>query len=222
MPAASSRQCLCFKQAITFRPESASAYQALGTTYHALGRIDEARKYYEQANSIEPTAFAYSNLALIAYSQHRWSAAVVAYRRSAELEPNEPVTWRNLGDTLAHAGNNSEALGAYQRAVDLAVAQLKVNPNRAALKSLQALCTAKMGHSAQAGRLIGEALEINKADGEVLYHAAVVELLAGKRPEALAFVRRSIDSGYSAAMIADDEDLEPLHSDPAFNTIVKP
>lgn len=211
-----------FQQAINFRPESAAAYQALGTTYHALGRIVDARRNYEQANRIEPTALAYSNLALIAYSEQRWNAAADAYRKSAELEPNDPVTWRNLGDTLAHTDNAGAATNAYQRAVDLTAAQLTINPSQPALISLQALCLAKQGSVTQARRRVAEALKLDATDGEALYHAAVIEVLAGKRQEALGYVRRSIDAGYSAAMIADDEDLQPLHSDTQFARLVKP
>ena len=210
-----------FQRETELRPDDASAFQALGTAYHAGGRLTEALANYERAIAIAPSAFAYSNIGMIQYSKKRYQDAVSAYEKSARLVPSEAVTYRNLGDALMRAGARPRAIRAYQRAIDLAAEQLAVNQRDGRLISLQALCAVKMGETRRALARTADALAVSPADSEVLYQAGVVYALAGDRVRAGALLRDAVGRGFSATLLADDEDLASLRASPEFIALLK-
>jgi tetratricopeptide (TPR) repeat protein len=206
-----------FAREVELNPTDGTALQALGSAYHVAGRTVEALATYKKSIDIAPSAFAYSNIGLIEYSQGRYREAVSAYERSAELGPSEPVTHRNLGDSLLKTGQRARAIRAYRRAIELADEQLRINPRDARLVSLQALCEAKTGDHAGALTRIGAALSLAPRDSEVLYHAAIVHSLNRDFPRAAAYARQAVDQGFSRALLLEDEDLGFLRNSADFN-----
>ena len=51
--------------------------------------------------------------------QGQHDAAIAAYRRAIELEPDHAETHNNLGVALQEAGRLDEAIAAYLRAIEL-------------------------------------------------------------------------------------------------------
>ncbi len=209
-----------FTRGVELRPDSAPAFQALGTSYHALGNVDEALRNYERAIAIAPSAFAYSNIGLIHYSHGRFGEAAAAYEKSAGLQPRRPSTFRNLGDTYARLGDRTRARSAYSRAVELTREELRINPKDASTMTLQAMCLAKLGRAGEASRVAAAANELAPDDIQVVYDTAVVHALAGRETEALAWLRRAIDGGYSATLATDDDDLAALRTLPEFQDVI--
>ena len=199
-----------FGRAAELRPTSADAWQALGTAYHARGDLDRAREHYERANAIEPTDFAYSNIGLLHYWGGRYADAVRAYRRSAELSPNEPVTYRNLGDALRRTPESRQAPAAYRRAIELADAALSTNPRQPGLLTLKALCHARLGHARLALALAEQGANKGTEDPEATYQAGVAAEVAGDRARARGWLSRALDLGYSKSLMDRDADLDGL------------
>src|SRR6185295_10718525 len=64
-------------------------------------------------------AGAHSNLGVAVETQGDTAAAIQSYRRSLELNPNEPRTWNNLGNALRNCEQLDEAVESLRRAIAL-------------------------------------------------------------------------------------------------------
>lgn len=209
-----------FTRETELRPDSASPFQALGTAQHAIGNLAQALANYERAIAISPSAFAYSNIGMLHYAQGRFSDAVAAYEQSVTLAPTEPVTHRNLGDSLLGAGDKGRARASYRRAIELAGKELGVNPKDARLITLQAVSYAKLQEADAARQAVTSALAIATTDSEVLFQCAVALAVLGDLDEAMVLLKDAISRGYSARLAAADSDLAPLRRRQDFKDLV--
>lgn len=87
------------KEALRLAPASAEAKRELARVYVALGRFPEAETAYKEAIAARPTDwYGYLLLGLLYHQQlERYDDAAAAYRRAAELTPDNDLVHRNLG-----------------------------------------------------------------------------------------------------------------------------
>ena len=71
-----------------------------------------------------------------------------------------------------------------------------------------------LGHTAEAKRRIGQALEIAPGDPEIDFYAVLVYEGLGERTTALDHLRRTLDAGYSLVEVRRNPDLVELRKDP--------
>jgi tetratricopeptide (TPR) repeat protein len=201
-----------FQRVTELRPSSASAYQALGTAYHAANQIPPALAAYEKAISIAPSANTYSNIGKLHYDTGRFDDARRAFEESIRIQPKAPVTHRNLGDTLQRLGLTGRARASYESAIALAAETLKVNPTSLGAISLQALCHAKLGNGPEARRLAAVVTSgVNVPAGD-RYRAGVALVLVGD-PRGVDEVVTAIADGHSRSEAALDVDLASVRGD---------
>ena len=209
-----------FQRETELRPGHASAFQTLGTAYHAANQLAEALAAYERALALAPSANTWSNIGLLHYAAGRYAEARRAYEASVKLQPREPVTRRNLGDTLRRLGLDARARAEYEAAIALADDQLAVNPSSLDALSLQALCHAKLGHRSDARRLAERVLAERTASPGMRYRAAVALVLIG-HPDGPGRVADAIAAGYSRAIASTDDDLASVRTHPALAGVLR-
>jgi tetratricopeptide (TPR) repeat protein len=209
-----------FKKATELQPDNFMGFQQLGTAYHAVGQVELALENYQRATAIRPSASALSNIGTLHYGRGEFAQAADAYREAITLRPNSATTHRNLGDALTRLGSHQEARSAYQRAVALSEADLKVNPSDPRLVAVLALHLRKSGARGAAQARIADAVAKAPSDIEVLYRAAVINALDGKPVEAIGFLRSAIESGYSRARAGEDDDFASLRDLPEFKALI--
>ena len=84
------------------------------------GRVDEARRIFEQAIADDPDdARAWLDLGLAYEAREDMESARAAYRRATEIDPRFAEAFNNLGVLLREAGQLADATGALERAVAL-------------------------------------------------------------------------------------------------------
>jgi tetratricopeptide (TPR) repeat protein len=211
-----------FSRVIELHPEGAIGYQQLGATYQMLGDQDAALDSYRTAIAIAPLPQAYSAMGALLHERGDYAGAVEAYDKAIELRPNSHVTHRNLGDAFRRLKRSGDAQRAYGRAVALVEAELKVNPADAPSLAALAVYHAKLGNWQAARARCREAEQLAQGDTQVLYDAAVVYALQGRREEALNRLERAVAAGYSPAVIANDDDFRILAGLPAFESLIAP
>ena len=108
-------------------PDSAEVHNLLGLAHMRAGRVDDAIGEFEAALAREPgSASARANLGQIRYEQgaelmesRRFNDAAPLLRMAVDLLPDSAEAQNDLGVTLASLGRVDEALGHFQRAVEL-------------------------------------------------------------------------------------------------------
>jgi serine/threonine-protein kinase len=209
-----------FRRVTELRPSNASAFQALGTVYHAANHIPEALAAYNSALALAPNANTYSNLGMLHYANGNFADARHAYEESIRLRPKSAITRRNLGDTLRRLGLESRARAEYDRAIALAGEALEVNPADLDAISLQALCHAKLGHRNVAAELASRVLSDQSPSATARYRAGVAQVLAGV-PSGVTTVVEAIQAGYSRSVAAQDDDLVSVRNQPNLAAVLR-
>ncbi len=205
-----------FQTAVDLAPDKPMPYFNLGAGYIALGRYGDAIAVLKKGLSIKPSAEEWTNLGAAYMYLGKWEEAADAMKRATELSPHDDVMWRNLGDAYDQIPSRlADARVAYQRALDLATAQLKVNPKDHDLSGI-ALYHAHLGQKADAETLIARALQLAPNDSNTLFTAALVYELTGQRDKALTAVAQAVKAGYSVEEIDKEPELRALHSDPRY------
>lgn len=203
------------------QPDNARGFQMLGASYQAIGDKVRAVEHYTTALRIAPSPEAQFNLGVLQFSERRYAEAAVSFEGVVKLRPNEPINHRTLGDAYRRLGFQQKAAEAYERAVALSRAQLKVNPTDAGMVAQLAVSLAKLGHTVEAEDAIGKAVSLAPTDSTVRLREAVVYAEIGKRREALAALEAALKHGYGTARVADDEDLAPIRDSAEFKALLQ-
>src|SRR5262249_17499092 len=109
----------CFRRALDFRSDFASALNNLGNAIKELG-LTGAEECYRKALAANPTyEHAMSNLAVILQERHRLDDSVELYRRVLSMNPTHAEACNNLGMVLLQQGKLREGIDTHRRAVAL-------------------------------------------------------------------------------------------------------
>lgn len=211
-----------FRKVAELRPEFSHAQANLGAALQAMGNAPEALAAFQKSLSISPTASGFSNLGTLQFSLGRYQDARQSYERAAQLAPSDFVLWANLGDACRWIPEAQARAGeAYAQAIRLARESIALNPNDAYARSVIALALARSGQASEAQEEIRRALEIDPTNPSILYKAAVISLIRGSDDGAVSWIERAVASGYPAAELARDPELQSLRRLPAFQKAVK-
>lgn len=210
-----------FQKVIELTPDNSYGYRNLGAMFVAEGRYDEAVNALQRSIELTPSLSAYSNLGAAYFWMHHYSDAIAAFEKARALDDQDYMNWGNLGDALYWSpGRRPEAAAAYKRAVELAEAQVQVNPRDATTLAYLADYSAMLGHESRAFQQLQQALTLAPKDAEVMFRAALVYNHFGDRPKTLDWLKRAADARYSRTVIRDTPDFDHLKSDSALKAII--
>ena len=209
-----------FLQATQLAPGNYLEYFNLGGAYVAEGRYQEALDAFNHSLALRPSSDAYGNLGYTYTLMRRFPDAVAAMREALKLDDGNWSNWGDLGDALYWSGNQgNEAMSAYRKAISLAVPKLEVNPQDDYTLAYLAEYSAMAGDHQAALDYLQRAMKAAPDKGEVLFRAALVYNHFGETEQALAFLKRAADAGYSRSIIRDTPDFATLQQYPQFRTI---
>lgn len=179
-------------------PDNPTGYTDLGVIFHLENHDLKAEQMLKKSLQLRPTAQAYSNLATVYFFSHQYSAAVPIMEKLLESGSTDSLMWGNLGDAYRWTpGKEYKSVAAYRKAIELAKQSLGVNPKDSDALTGLALYEAKTGQTDAALAAIKSALTLAPHDSNVLFNAAIVFELAGKREMALNYLKLAAQSGYS-------------------------
>ncbi len=206
-----------FKSVIDLAPDEAVGYYDLGGAYLGLGRNEDAITVLKKGLSIQADANAWTDLGAAYMYVEKYEDAAEAMKKATELSPHDHTLWRNLGDSYDQiASRHADAREAYAKALELATAQLKVNPKDPAVLSGIALYNAHLGQSKEAESFISQALEVAPKDGDTIFTSALVYEIIGHREQALKAVEEAVAAGYSVEEVKKEPELRRLQADPRY------
>jgi tetratricopeptide (TPR) repeat protein len=99
--------------AIQVGPELAALYTDLGNT----AKAEEWLSKQDLEGSVDPTL--HYNIAVSHFNRKEWEAAINAFRKVIEADPEFADAHRNLGYSLLNVGETKAALDAFRRFLEL-------------------------------------------------------------------------------------------------------
>jgi serine/threonine-protein kinase len=197
---------------IALSPENATGYRNLAGMYLLMGRYGEAIPLLSKSLDLTPTAAGYTNLGTAYYYQGRYGEAVAAMEKAVEQQPHNYVLWGNLGDANSRISPDA-AKTAWSRAAELARMQLATHASEPQAQSSLAVYEARLGLAQAALADIAEVRRSAPRNARVLWKAAIVYEISGRRTLALSALKDALSAGESSTNIGREPDFAALRAD---------
>ena len=118
---APERALALYEECVREFPRNARFRGLLATSCLAAGRVDEARRQFDEALGIDPSNQVVLGMrAKLALDEADAATALALYRRQALLAPADPDAWAGVGLAASRLQRLEEARDALARAADLA------------------------------------------------------------------------------------------------------
>lgn len=139
-------------------------------TLQALGRHDEAIRYFQRALDINSAAFEiWNNLGNSQQVLQRYEDALASYERALQVAPDHPFLHKNRGDVLYQLHRNEEAMQSYAVALQLNPAHVGALNNMGAVLLKDRAYDAALNCFSQALSLKPDFLDALNNQGSALY-----------------------------------------------------
>jgi tetratricopeptide (TPR) repeat protein len=180
--------------------ESAVVWNKMGIAYHHLFALEEARKHYQRALALNPHySEALNNLAAVYHGEHNYKQAEKTYKQALKFSPNSAITYKNLGTAYLSDQKYKQGTQAYHQAFIL-------NPNI---------------FDTNQSQLIND-VSTPAQRASVNYYLAKTYATAGNKEQALAFLRKALDAGFSdRKRLIEDPDFAQLRDTPEFQQLME-
>ncbi|MGA8806543.1 MAG: protein kinase [Thermoanaerobaculia bacterium] len=211
-----------FSKVVQLQPDNQRGYNNLGGMYFQMGRYDEALRVFLASIAKEPTAQGYSNVGTANYFLRHYSDAANAFERATQLAPTNYLYWSNLGDAYRWIPNaTAQANVCYDRAIQLADGELKMNPTSTAVRARLAVCLAKRGNTKRADGEIRTALATDPKNPTYIYKAAMIANIEGRSEDALRLLGNALSHSYGRAEVEHEPEFDKLRSDGRLQKVVE-
>ena len=201
-----------WQRATDLEPDSPSAFNNLGVAYLYAGDFEQAAEAFSRSLAIEPTRSGYSNTGMGFYYHGQFDQAAEMFRKATELAPSDHRPWGNLADALLFGGRRAEAERAYARALELAEAELAVNPKLAINQAQSAYYSTRLRRGDRIRQRIENALADGDNDSDVHYYVGLAELGLGDDERALFHVRRARELGFPEVFLKSAPELDEIRN----------
>ena len=210
-----------YAKVMQIAPEWYATYVNVAAIYNDMGQYEKAIDPLRKSIAIRPTYAGYVNLGTAYFGLNRYSDAASAFEEATKLDPQQYVTWGNLGDSRYYGGRKDQAMEPYRKAVDLALDELKVNPRDPVVLSSLSGYYSMLGDRQHSLLYLGQALQYGKSDKEILFDAAGVYNQLGETGLALEWLSKAMQAGYTADKIRGQPEFANLANNSGFQQLMK-
>jgi adenylate cyclase len=194
-----------YQHAVYLNPDNFVLQSNLGGALILAGDLDAAVRVYETSLQLEQNEEAYSNLAIVYYLRGDYTRSAELHRKAVVASPGSSASWANLADTLYFAGDTAAANDAYERALELAGEDLKVNARDVIAICVRAWALAMLGHAEEARDTIAHVLRLAPRNPYSHYYDALIKARQGDIEGAVLAAGAAMELGYPRSML----ELEP-------------
>ncbi|MGD0571016.1 MAG: protein kinase [Candidatus Sulfotelmatobacter sp.] len=210
-----------YGKVIQIAPDWYGTYVNVGSIYVEMGQNDKAIDPLKKSIAIRPSYPGYVNLGAAYYGLKNFADAASAFEEATKLDPQQYVTWGNLGAARYYSGKKDQSMEPYHKAADLALEELKVNPRDPVVLSALAGYYSMLADRKHALLYLGQALQYGHNDKEILIDAAGVYDQLGETGLAIEWLAKAVQAGYTADKIRGDPEFANLVDTPGFQQLMK-
>jgi tetratricopeptide (TPR) repeat protein len=207
-----------YRHAIQLTPDNAALYLNLGAVYSDMGdkHYPDAEQMLRKSIELEPTYGAYANLGYLYNREQKFAEAAAATEKALQMNDKNYVVWGNLAIAYEGLKNQEKTSRAWDREIDLLEQTVRDTPRDASAQSNLAMLYAKKKLRDKAISRIQSALALSPDDPDVLALVGEAYENLGDRVDALQYIEKSLQKGYSLEDLKNTPDLQDLFSDPRF------
>ncbi len=211
-----------FLKATELAPDNYNGYLTLGGIYVTEGRYQDAIDAFKRSIDLRPSPDACNNLGYAYILMHRFPEAIAVLEQALKLDNTYWQIWGNLGDALYWSPEQRpQAPAKYRQAISIGLTKLQVNPRDAELLAYVANYFAMLDDRPAAFSYLQRALQTTPVKGEVLFRAAIVYNHFNQTDQALAYLKKAVDIGYSRAIVRDTPDFQALQQNQQFQSLAR-
>jgi tetratricopeptide (TPR) repeat protein len=215
-----TREC---RQSIALATDLASVHYTLTRVYLLWGRYPEAEQESIMTLKLDPTSpRALTALALALGDQGNYSEAIPFFERRVRFDPDSDLGWVNLGTAYRLANQPRKAKKAYEKAADLARAQLGRNFNNGTVRSHLAYLYAWLGDRREAEYEAGQALQLAGGSVDAAFFVVMTYEALNERERSLDVASRAPPELLRRLKYDAQPDLAGLHKDSRFQQLTEP
>ena len=183
-------------------PRNPWGYVNLGYAYFFQEKWARSAEAFERALALRRDYDVLSNMGTAYFYDGKFSLAAQAYEEALRIQPASYQVWGNLGEALYWApGRRSDALAPLRRAAEMAEAEIRENPTRAAPYAYLSGYYARLGRRADALAMLEETTGRNPEAVDVFVVVGDTYAILNLRDEALNWIEQALESGYPASLI---------------------
>lgn len=206
-----------FRRALGLSPNYAEAHHWYAIYLANLGRNDEAEPHAHRAVQLDPLSLLMNmTAALNFYLARRYDKAVEQLQRIIEMDPNFMAARSVLGSVLAQKGLHDEAIGEYQKVMDLLKGATAAETS---VRALIAYTLAKSGQRSDSLHLLNAVIESGIAPP---YLVAGIYTALQDHDAAFEWLEKAYEQrDIQLVSLKVDPTLDGLRSDPRFTALVR-
>ena len=157
-----------FASATNLCNQNAEAYKGRGLTWEKLQNFDEARKYYTQSISIDPSdPVPYNNRGNIYRMQKKYQQAIADFNQAMAIDSQYAPAYNGRGFVYYDMGNYQQAIDDYTRAIG-------INPKLTQAYNNRGVAYDFLGNRQQAMSDYTQAIAIDPNNSDAYYNRALV------------------------------------------------
>ena len=209
-----------FQRALELTPDNAQVLLNLGAAYLDSGNAESypaAERALKKSIELAPSYPAYSNLGTLFTVQQRYIEAAPATERALQLNDNDYQVWNNLLGIYEWMNESAKAEEARKRMMPLVERAVKLKPQDAQAQSILAMLYAKAKEKDKALEGVQTALALAPDDPGVLSNVADAYELLGDRRNAIAYLEKALQKGFTLEQAKTDPDMRSLLQDSRFH-----
>jgi len=208
-----------YQHAIELTPDNPVAYSNLGAAYLDSGDSQKnslAEAALKKSIELGPSYPAYANLGFMYESQRRYTEAAAACEKALQLNDKNYLVWANLAAAYSDSGQPDKAAAARAKELPLLEQAVHENPRDAGAHSRLAFIYAEKKQRDNALAQIQTSLALAPDDSDVLENVGASFEALGDRKQAIQYIEKSLQKGYSLESLKQERFLQGLMSDPNF------
>ena len=207
-----------YGRVLELSPDNANALNSLGAINYYLGNFLVAAERFEQSIAVNPTREALSNTGTMYYYAGDYVQAAHYFHRAVEEVPTDYRLWGNLADALRFIdGEKAQALSLYQKAIDMALAEVEVTGHTDVSLANLAWYHANLGVTDSAASFIEETNQLETLEGQTYYTIALTHALLGNATAAQAAIIKAKAMGIAPTMLDAAPELRGIDAGDAAN-----